>query len=394
MPDKKLSILYVFGGERAQGAEIVIERLMSLNAANIDTHLILSPGKFADDLIAYGSAYKITTFSGLKKLNRSSTGKFKFYTRAIRNYVTVSYHIGQYVKRNGIDIVHANTLVPSSYIVPYVLTRKIFGSKIKFLWSDHDLNYFSSLDRLQSKLCRRLYDQTLVVSEAVKRKYNPKTKVKVLYNGLDMDLFKSDEVLRGNFRNNLEFSNDLILIGMAASITPDKGQLDLIKAFCQLVPGFPQLRLVLAGGFATDTPKYSEEVQAAVNNNAQIKYLGHFSNMAAFYNGCDIIINNSNNFRSESLGTTIYEAMSCNKFVVAADTGGTPEIISNAVDGFLFKAESVPGLTESLKHILSNYADLSPIKTAARDKVKQRFDLNKMVDNYNQLISEVMVDKD
>jgi len=47
---QKLNILYLFGGEKAQGAELVIERLMAHIADEYRIHLILSPGSFADEL--------------------------------------------------------------------------------------------------------------------------------------------------------------------------------------------------------------------------------------------------------------------------------------------------------------------------------------------------------
>jgi hypothetical protein len=47
----KKPVLYVFGGEKAQGAEVVIERLMFQNLDNVEPHLFISPGSFADELV-------------------------------------------------------------------------------------------------------------------------------------------------------------------------------------------------------------------------------------------------------------------------------------------------------------------------------------------------------
>jgi glycosyltransferase involved in cell wall biosynthesis len=386
-PDKKINILYVFGGEKAQGAEIVIERLMSDNAHLVNTHLILSPGKFASNLLNSNKPYKITLLNDLKKLNRSNTSKFQYYKNGLRNYITVSYKVYRYVRSHNIDMVHANTIVPASYLIPLIIYAQLFLRNIKWFWSDHDLKYFSKLDSIISQLCSRLYDRTLVVSEAVKSKYKNSDNITVLYNGLDTAYFKPDANKRNVFRAKVVKDESMILIGMAASITPDKGQLNLIKAFQNLSSSFNNVMLILAGGFATDTPDYSEKVRSAIAQDDKIVYLGFIDNITEFYNGCDIIVNNSNQLRSESLGTTIYEAMACEKVVIASDTGGTPEIIADKVDGFLFQTDNVDDLQSTLLSVITNYSALDQVRSAAREKVKVKFNIKTMISNYNNIIT-------
>ncbi len=386
LPKSPVNILYVFGGEKAQGAEIVIERLMYNNTARVNAHLLLAPGKFATILLSANKPYHVQTLDYLKKLNRSSTSKLKYYLKAARNYFAVSYEAHKYIKKNKIAIVHANTMVPASYLIPLIIYSRLFNSSLKWVWSDHDLKYFTKLDTTFSKLCVNLYDYTLVVSNVVKRKYPENKRVLVLYNGLDIDDFKSDQQLRMPFRNKLQLEEDNIVIGMAAVVSPDKGQLALIKAFNNLLPTYPNIRLLLAGGFANDTPEYSQEVRDTIAQSEYITFLGFIDNMTQFFNGCDIIVNNSNNTRSEPLGTTIYEAMACEKVVLGSNTGGTPEIITANTDGFIFDTESVEDLQRKLDAVLFNYAELGPLRKAAREKVINKFNIKTMVSRYNDII--------
>ena len=94
---------------------------------------------------------------------------------------------------------------------------------------------------------------------------------------------------------------------------------------------------------------------------------------------------------SESLGTTIYEAMAFEKIVVASDTGGTPEIITDLVDGFLFPAEQQFELLAKLDDIISNYPVYGNIKKRAREKVNQQFNILKMKADYNQILNSIHV---
>ena len=390
MPRKnadKPTILYVFGGEKAQGAEIVIERMMERNTVHVTTHLIMSPGNFARDLVKSAKPFKITLLDDLKKLNRSATGKLQFYSRALSNYFSVSFKVYKYIKDNKINIVHANTIVPASYLMPLIFCSGMLLPGVKWIWSDHDMNYGSGIDAKLSKLCVKLYNKTLVVSAAVKKKYGTNQKVEVLYNGLDINQFKSDTDSRLLFRRKANAIDSDILIGIAANINPDKGQLELIEIFNELHLANFNIKLVLAGDYASQFPIYQQKVEAAIHSNPAIFHLGFFNDMINFYNGCDLVINNSNQSRSESLGTSIYEAMACSTIVLAADTGGTPEIITDNIDGFLFKTGNMADFKLKLSFIINNFANLKDIQLRARKKAISKFNIETMVQQYNTIIS-------
>ena len=378
-------VLYVFGGEKASGAEIVIERLISYNLDTVEPHLFISPGKFADELIAQGKTYPVITVNRLRKLNRSSTSAFRFFYEAIKNYFIISAKVIKYINKNQIRFIHANTIVPASYLIPAIIYCRFFGNKKYWIWSDHDLQYFSKLDNIFSSLCSSLFDITLTVSEAVKRKYGIKKGVHVLYNGLDVNVFRSDQLLRNAFRSKINLENNLIL-GIAATFSPRKGQLELIKVFEKIGIHSKKITLLLAGGLGNDDIAYNNEVKEAIKGTSNIKYIGYINNMVEFCNGCDILINNSSLAGSEPLGTTIYEAMACEKIVVASDTGGTPEIISQGKDGFIFKANDVESLHTSLNYAIANINALQSIRTMARKKVIEKFSLETMTFNYNKYI--------
>lgn len=382
-------VLYIFSGEKAQGAEIVIERLMAYNTAQVNAHLFISPGDFAQQLLESGKPYKITTVPELRRLFRSSRNAFSFYFKAIANHCKVSYKVYHYIRKEQIKIVHANNIMAAAYLLPVVLFSKLFLRKINWIWSDHDMGYEAGIDKFISKLAAHFYNCTLVVSGAVSKKYTHNKKVQVLYNGLDTDLFKPNNRLRTGFRSSLNVPSNAILLGMAAKITPGKGHLSLIKVFDELARRFTYVYLVLAGNYAGDTPAYSEKVKHAMVCNPNIIYVGFLKDMVSFYNGCDIIISNSDKKMSESLGTTIYEAMAFEKIVIASDTGGTPEIITDEVDGFLFPAEKQFELLVKLDDIISNYGLYGNIKKRARGKVIKQFNILKMTADYNQVLYEL-----
>lgn len=251
------------------------------------------------------------------------------------------------------------------------------------------MKYFSAIESQLSKTCAVFYHNTLVVSAAVGKKYPASKNVVVLYNGLDTAVFKPDEAARRRFRAGLGLSPDLLVIGIVANINPDKGQLALIEAFRNLRNKYP-CRLLLAGSYAAQFPDYAAQVKKLIDETEGVLHCGFLADTAAFYNGCDILVNNSNDERSESLGTSIYEAMSCEKLVIAADTGGTPEIIDDKKDGLLFIAGNTEQLERQLEQACKMNSLLCYMRKAAREKVTKKFTIAGMASRYNQIVEMLL----
>jgi len=381
------NILYVFGGEFASGGEFVIERLMLGNYENSLPHLFLSPGTYYEEL-SRKYDFPIKAIKQLRKLNRAKSSLLNFIFNAIYNYLSVSYLVLKYISKNKINVIHANTLGPASYLIPAILFTKIFNKKIIWIWSDHDLVHHSKLDYSLIKICSGLYNNTLVVSQAVKNKYDTNNqKIIVLYNGLDPDFFVRDNKIREEFRIKYNISNSVTVVGIAGFIAPRKGQITLCKSVINLIKEYPDLLLLIAGKPLDLESEYYKELVELISRVDYIKYVGQIKDMRYFYNGCDILVNNSNIEGSEPLGTTIYESMSCSKVVIASKTGGTSEIITDGFDGFLFDAENMESFERHLARIISKPDMLSEIKLNARNKVLKRFNIKTMVFNYNQIIN-------
>jgi glycosyltransferase involved in cell wall biosynthesis len=374
------NVLYVFGGEVASGAEIVTERLIEKNG--LSSHLFIAPGDFSAALIRDNKPYRINIIDKLKRLNRNNSSPLVFYFKALSKYIAVSVLVYRYIKKHNIDAVHCNTIGQASYLLPLVVCSPILCPQIKWIWTDHDLKYYFPLDNLLSVLCSRLYDITFAVSMAVKKKYKAGKKVVVLYNGLDSNKFNADLPSRKIFRTELNLPDEAIVIGNAGVMSSRKGQLNLINAFSALKKP-NNTYLVLAGRFGSDEVIYSEKVKKVINQPGVI-YMGHINDMVTFYNGCDIIVSNSDLKGSEPLGTTIYEAMACSKVVLGSDTGGTKEIIDDKVDGYLFEADNINSLVTTLINVIDNLLNQAAIKQAARQKVISKFNIDVMTTKYKE----------
>jgi len=72
---------------------------------------------------------------------------------------------------------------------------------------------------------------------------------------------------------------------------------------------------------------------------------------------------------------------------------GTPEIISDTVDGFLFEAGNQDDLQQKLTYVLTRYMDLTQVRAAALKKASTKFSLQGMAENYNSILKSFVSSK-
>jgi len=137
--------------------------------------------------------------------------------------------------------------------------------------------------------------------------------------------------------------------------------------------------LVVGEGKYLDTLK---NLRNKLNLKDKIKFLGFQENVRDFYNIFDLLCVPSN---SEGFAYVIIEAMACKTLVLSSDIPGPNEIISNGINGFIFKKEDIDDLAEKIKMIMNYSFNFDIIKKNARERVKKFFSASKMVKKYENI---------
>lgn len=389
---KNKNVLYVFCSQNFSGAEIVIERLITSNP-QINSFAICPPGLFADRLKKKNiKVYENNYLSSLER-GKNSYSKFNLFLRLVFKYINITKEIFKLIKSEDISIVHSNNLAASVYLIPSVIISKLIARKVKWIWSNQDITYSDGkTGQFLANLCILVFDRTITASNAVRNKFPFfRCKTTTIYAGLDTYYFRFSETSREKFRKQHNLSSQSTLIGIVGVISNGKGHHLLVNSIKNLLKEFPHIVLVIVGPFSPVEKSYKNTINNLISTLPSCNYIliGQTDNILEVYSGIDILVNATLQIRKEPLGTTIYEAMSCERLVLASNTGGSPEIISDCIDGLLFEADSESDLTRKLRDLVVNYKHLNSMRHLARIKVLSLFDIRSMVNSYNQTLNQL-----
>lgn len=165
----------------------------------------------------------------------------------------------------------------------------------------------------------------------------------VMYNCPNLDAIST---LPAAAKSDYGCSEDEILVVFAARLIAEKGVLKLIEAFNK-ISTTNKAKLVIAG----DGALYSQ-VKAMETKNISVVGALKFDDVIALYKAADIFCLPTD--YPEGFPTTVLEAAACNTMVIAADKGGTGEIISSDEYGILITDNTVENLVKALEKAIDD----------------------------------------
>jgi glycosyltransferase involved in cell wall biosynthesis len=251
---------------------------------------------------------------------------------------------------------------------------------------------YSLSTRAVVRLCAKLSflpDAVVVNSEAartVHRKWgNKAARMRVIPNGVDTQHFCPDPEARRSIREELGLTGDSVLVGMFARYSPMKDHGTFLQAAALLHRKYPDVRFILAGeGIAADNLPLWELVRE--NGLQEVTYLlGPRRDIQRLTAALDLACLSS---WSESFPNVLVEAMACAVPCVASDVGDSSSIVGEA--GRIVPPCNPPALAEAMGALVCmSTAERAVLGRRARDRVLERFTLQKTVKAYEVLYGEL-----
>ena len=210
----------------------------------------------------------------------------------------------------------------------------------------------------------------------------PPEKIKVIYNGVDVDRFKRKK----RIENGFSIPEGAVVIGVLASLREEKRLDILIQAIPDVLRHWPEACFVIVGdGIERHKLEYMAKALGVYSN---VRFLGErddIANVASIFDiGCLCS-------RTENFPLSVLEYMACGKPVVVTRVGGIPEMVKDGMNGFLVKPESPSDLSKKILSLINDKPLRRSMGIEGRKIVKDSFTLDKMIDNYMEFFEEAKI---
>jgi glycosyltransferase involved in cell wall biosynthesis len=211
-------------------------------------------------------------------------------------------------------------------------------------------------------------------------------KTKIYFPLVDTEKFKFSNTTRVLARESLGIKQGKLVIGNVNNIAPMKNHVDFIRAAAIFKKNLPDTVFVILGALYPHYREYTEYIFR------EAKLLGFNMGKNLIINdpGCKVhILAQAFDFfwqtskpLSESISTTIIEAMSLSLPVLSYNAGTISELINNKKNGIIIKDFCPQTLAKETEKLLENKERLEPIRKRARKTVEEKFSVEKTVEEH------------
>jgi len=193
----------------------------------------------------------------------------------------------------------------------------------------------------------------------------PPEKIETIYLGVDINRFKPKK------------DNEKTTIGTLGRLVQEKN-IDEILYAAKLLSEKTDFQLIIGG----DGPDKHRLEKLALKLEIDAMFPGRVHDPVSFHQKLDVFMLAS---RREGLSISLQEAMSCGVVPVAVNGYGCNEIISNEVNGYLYK----PGDTEMIARRMLDAIENPSLGREARTTIVQRFNSKTSTQRYLELYNEL-----
>jgi lipopolysaccharide heptosyltransferase II len=291
--------------------------------------------------------------------------------------------IAQFLEREQIDVIHARSRIPAW--LAYLAVRR---TNCDFVTTCH--GYYSKhfMSRVMGWGKR-----VIVISHSIGRRMiddfgvSP-GKLRLIHRGVDLSLYDFDaEKYDRSIRRPLKIIN-------VGRISPIKGHESFIRAIHLLSTRFPNIKAQIVGGPDRGKEAYYQSLQVMVQRlglERKIEFLGVRRDVPSLVRDADLLVLSS--VIPEGLGRVIIEAGASGTAVAASRIGGILDVIDEGRNGLLFTPENFEDMAITMEKLLRNRTLSKRVAQHLHEKVLERFNLEKMVDETLQVYEEVKQEK-
>jgi glycosyltransferase involved in cell wall biosynthesis len=235
----------------------------------------------------------------------------------------------------------------------------------------------------------RMVDKYIAVSHAAERhlvgnKRVPKSKIRVIHNGRDLEQFAPANANRRiATRAALGLGDEPVILAMAR-LDEQKGHRHLIDAIALVALRRPKLVTLLAGEGPLE---HNLRAQCAALGIAErVRFLGYRRDVPELYEVADIVVLPS---LYEGLPLVAIEALAAGRPMVATEVDGTPEVVIHERTGLLVPPANPVALAAAIERLLAEPGLAARLASDGQKFVHENFAVRRQIEQTAALYSEL-----
>ena len=310
----------------------------------------------------------------------------KYKTLSLNSEIDIlsAYKIARYAKKHKAVILHLHT----AHALSIGLWVKIFYRPIKLIAVRRvDFSIKKSIFSYL-KYNNNLLDILVCISKNI---YNvaikdgiSEEKLRVIYSGIDTQRYslkniRERESYNREIRDRYDIPRENILIGTIAAYADHKDYPTLLKAASIVTTQKDNITFLSIGG--GEVSKEIKDLHKSLRLENRFIIAGFQEGVKQHLHSFDIFVLAS---KMEGLGTTILDAMSAEKPIVACNSGGIPEMIEHNVNGLLAKRENPSDFAKKMLQIIDD-RDLQRRLSAQAATDVQKFSIQNTIEQNIEL---------
>jgi glycosyltransferase involved in cell wall biosynthesis len=298
-----------------------------------------------------------------------------------------------FIKRNKIAIVHTHSSkagILGRFAAHLIKVKVIIHTVHGWSFNDYQpspIRYlFIRLERFVAKFTRRL----IVVSSydmrgGLENRIGNESKYIIIRYGIKHTDFG---IIDHGIRGELGINPQDLVVGMISCFKPQKSPQDFISLAYLVNQNLPEARFLLVGDGVMR--KHIEKLVCKFSLKKNVIFTGWRKDIPRILSAIDVFVLTS---LWEGIPVSILEAMASSKPVVATDTGGVAEVITNEKTGFLVVPGDTKTMSKRLMALLNDKSLRESIGRNANQSLSSDFCCEKMAKNIQDLYKNLILDR-
>lgn len=314
----------------------------------------------------------------VERLGFTDIPEFKLHSFYDLNFLKQLKNCVRFIKEKNIEIVHTHDFYTNVF---GIAAARLAGVKLKIASKRETSGMRSKSQKTIENQIFRIADAIVANSEAVKNYLINEEiagdKIRVIYNGLDLERLKPQETNRRTICDSFGLPCDgrAMFVTLVANLRHTvKNQRMFLSAAQKVSEKIPDAHFVLAG--EGDLKSDLERLARELKIERRTHFIGRCARVPELLAVSSVGVLTS---FAEGFSNSILEYMAANLPVVATDVGGASEAIIENETGFLVASDDAAAMASRLIELLRSEIKIVNFGETGRRRVEETFSVRRQL---------------